>query len=53
MRPLPTWVPRISRPFDPDRAAVFDVMTDDEKRWSFLVDVAIVAGVLYLAWYFS
>lgn len=43
---LPTWVPRISRPWNEDWRDTFDAMSDNEKRWSFVVDVIICAVVI-------
>ena len=50
---LPTWIPKVPRPWNPAYQEVWDVMTDNEKRASFLVDVAIVALVLFLVWSFQ
>lgn len=45
---LPTWVPRVRRPWNPAYREVWDHMTDNDKRWSFVVDAAIVLAVAIL-----
>lgn len=47
-RKLPTWIPRISRPFNPAYHSTYDKMTDNERRWSFLIDVGIVITVIII-----
>lgn len=47
-RKLPTWIPRISRPFNPAYRSTYDRMTDNDKRWSFLIDVGIVVVVIVI-----
>jgi hypothetical protein len=49
----PNWIPKVSRPFNPAWSDAWDAMSDDEKRWSFLIDALLIAGVFGLAWYFS
>jgi hypothetical protein len=43
---IPTWVPKVSRPRNPAYGPTWDAMNDNEKRASFLVDMAIVAAAL-------
>ena len=43
---LPTWLPKVSRPWNPAYGPVWDAMSDNEKRVSFLVDVVIVVVAL-------
>lgn len=39
---LPRWIPRTIRPSDMGGyGVVWDNMSDNERRWSFLIDVAI------------
>ncbi|UTC29849.1 hypothetical protein BAJUN_02190 [Bajunvirus bajun] len=47
---LPTWIPRISRPWNPAYRSTWDVMSDNEKRWSWLFDagVVLVVGIVLL-----
>lgn len=39
---LPNWVPKVNRPWNPTYVSTWDAMSDNEKRWSFLIDVIIV-----------
>lgn len=43
MSKLPTWIPKVPRPFNPAYHSTWDAMSDNEKRWSFIVDIVIVA----------
>lgn len=45
-RKLPKWIPQVSKPWNPAYKEVWEAMTPNEKRWSFLVDVIVVAVVL-------
>lgn len=38
----PRWIPKVRKPFNPAFHDTWDAMTDDEKRWSFLLDMVIV-----------
>lgn len=42
---IPEWVPQVSRPFNPAYREVWDVMTPNERRASFLFDAFVVAIV--------
>lgn len=50
---LPTWIPQISKPFNPAYRDTWDAMSPNERRWSFLFDAGVVGAVLTAAWYFS
>lgn len=50
---LPDWVPEVPRPFNSDWAETWDVMTPNERRWSFIFDATVVAAVVALWWTFS
>jgi hypothetical protein len=43
---LPTWIPMVSRPWNPAYRSTWDAMDDNEKRWSWLVDAAVVLVAL-------
>jgi len=48
---LPTWIPKVSRPWNPAYGPVWDKMSDNEKRWSWLFDAFVVVVALsVLAW---
>lgn len=43
---LPKWIPKIPRPWNPAYREVWDSMTSDEKRASWLVDAMIILGAI-------
>lgn len=43
---LPTFIPQVPKPWNPAYRETWNVMTPNEKRWSFLVDVVIVIVIL-------
>ena len=47
---LPNWIPKIRRPFNPAYHSTWEKMSDNDKRWSFLVDTTIVALVAVGLW---
>jgi len=50
---IPSWVPQVPRPFNPAFSDVWDEMSPDERRASFLFDavlVAVVAALVFFAW---
>lgn len=48
-RKLPEWVPQVSRPYNHAYREVWDAMTPNDRRWSFVVDVLVVIGIIVLA----
>jgi hypothetical protein len=50
---LPKWIPQVSEPWNDAYKATWNCMTPDERRWSFLIDVAMLAtfgALLLLLW---
>jgi hypothetical protein len=45
---LPSWIPAVSRPWNPAYRPVWDVMTHQERQVSFLIDLAVIAIVMAL-----
>ena len=45
---LPTWIPKVRRPWNAAWAETWDQMSDNEKRLSFLVDAAVILLCLAL-----
>lgn len=43
---MPEWIPQVRRPWNPAYQEVWDMMTPDEKRSSFLFD-CVVIGVVF------
>lgn len=37
----PKWIPQVRRPWNPAYREVWDAMSPDERRWSFLFDALI------------
>jgi hypothetical protein len=50
---LPTWIPKVGRPFNPDYAETWEVMDDNAKRWSWLFDAAVVVVMIGVLLVFS
>lgn len=48
---LPSWIPKVGKPNSPDYGSTWEQMADNEKRWSFLIDLALVALVIIAAIY--
>lgn len=44
MRDLPKWVPQASRPFS--WGETWDAMSENERRWSGIMDAVILVGGL-------
>lgn len=38
---LPDWLPQVNRPWNPAYRDVWDSMTPNEKRWSFVLDCLV------------
>jgi hypothetical protein len=49
---LPTWIPKVPRPWNPAWCEAWDIMSDNEKRWSFVVDMVILASFFLFIWVF-
>jgi hypothetical protein len=43
---LPDWFPEVSRPWNPAYKHVWDAMSSQERKWSFLIDMCIVGLVI-------
>lgn len=44
----PKFIPKTTRPWNPALREVWDAMSDNEKRWSTIIDIAVCAVVLGL-----
>lgn len=47
---LPRWFPAVRRPWNPAYREAWDVMTHEERQWSFAADLAIFAVVFGVVW---
>ena len=50
---LPHWIPQVQRPWNPAFGETWDAMTPNERRASFLIDIAICGVFLSLLAIFS
>ena len=44
---LPTWIPMVARPSNREWAETWDAMSENERRWSFLVDISMVFAFVF------